>query len=118
MFDNLAKVIHYVSDVDRSRPFYEGVLGLTPTANFEGWVEYNTRGATLCLHDGASGPRPSSSRACANIGLSVDDLRAAIELIRERGGVIARDPHHIQDNLYVVTVRDPDGIPIDISGPM
>jgi catechol 2,3-dioxygenase-like lactoylglutathione lyase family enzyme len=118
MFTQVAKVIHYVTDMNRARAFYTGVFGLKPKVDYGGWVELDTQGATLCLHDGVQGPNPQdAASARVNISMAVDDLGKAMDTLRERGVTLAREPHHIHDVYYVTTVLDPDGNPIDIAGP-
>ncbi len=52
MFTKLAFTIYAVTDMKKSRAFYEGVLGLVPSDEFkdsEFWVEYNIGSDTLAI---------------------------------------------------------------------
>jgi predicted enzyme related to lactoylglutathione lyase len=75
-----------VTDVARARKFYEGVLGLRPTANFCSpngmqWTEYDIGSGTLALGAGVPDWTPQSN-GC-NVGLEVEDFDAAIEHLRK-----------------------------------
>lgn len=119
MFDNLGKIIHWVSDMAKAKAFYTGVLGLKPTADHGDWVELGTKGATLCLHGGASKPNLSEEGTARTVtGIQVNDLKKAIAALAERGVKPKGKPHQIHGKIHVISVRDPDGNLIDISGPM
>ena len=71
-----------VRDMDRARAFYEGSLGLRP-AGFkpDGKFVYVVGGATLALF-----PKPEGTKAQHTaISFRVDDIGAAIALLRPRG---------------------------------
>jgi predicted enzyme related to lactoylglutathione lyase len=119
MFTLVSKVIHYVTDMQRAKAFYTGVLGLKVSVDYGGWVELDTQGATLCLHDGVNKANEYDQAAArVNISIAVEDLKLAIATLKERGCKLAREPHHIHAEYYVTTVQDPDGNPIDIAGPI
>ena len=74
-----------VTDLARSRGFYEGLLGLKPTTvlsfeNNEGWIEYEFPGGTLAVSNSWP-PAPSSSTSVtlevANLDGALEDLKAA-----------------------------------------
>jgi catechol 2,3-dioxygenase-like lactoylglutathione lyase family enzyme len=119
MFENLGKVIHWVSDMARAKAFYTGALGLKATSDYGDWVELGTKGATLCLHGGAKGRNPATEGTAKTVtGIQVDDLKKAIATLAERGVKPNGKPHQIHGPIHVISVSDPDGNLIDISGPM
>lgn len=111
--DALLHVSLLIADVDRSRAFYEGVLGLRPSATrptmkFDG-VWYDIGGAQihlLCLPnpDPVTG-RPAHGGRDRHVALAVRDL-AALGARLEAAGV----PYSLsQSGRPALFVRDPDG---------
>jgi predicted enzyme related to lactoylglutathione lyase len=81
-----------VTDIERARAFYEGVLGLEKNANSpsEDWIEYEAGNVTLAVmtphtHDYEFAPLPPST-----IALRVPDVAAAKEKL-EAAGVQVND---------------------------
>ncbi|GJL55004.1 MAG: glyoxalase [Nitrospirales bacterium] len=78
-----------VSDVQRAREFYEGILGLTP-GDIDGeipgmpgiyWVEYAIGSQTLALSNAWS----PSGQSGPSIALEVDDFQDAIDHLKGHG---------------------------------
>jgi len=119
MFTNLGKVIHWVSDMAKAKAFYTGALGLKVTSDFGDWVELGTQGATLCLHGGAKKPNPAAEATAKTVtGIQVSDLKKAMAVLAERGVKPNGKPHQIHGTIHVISISDPDGNLIDISGPL
>jgi lactoylglutathione lyase len=121
---------HVVTDLERSKLFYQGVLGftfwyeitphdeataklccLTPplgvTASYlilDGLVlellHYSAPGATASFR-----PRTMNEPGLTHLSFSVDDVRATAERVVELGGTIVEE----SDIGSAVFVRDPDG---------
>jgi catechol 2,3-dioxygenase-like lactoylglutathione lyase family enzyme len=116
-----------VADLDRSRAFYGGALGLTEVPRphnfvFEGaWfqvgddqlhllVEAETTGAA-----GTAEPGPSARVGLANhIALEVDDLDSARVRLDEHGVALIGGPMPRGDGYDQVFMRDPDGYVIEL----
>lgn len=86
MFKEIAFTIYPVTDMKRSRAFYEGVLGLVSNGEFgEGenpaWVEYSVGPSTLALGCAPNEWKPSSDGACA--ALEVEDFDALMKKLKE-----------------------------------
>lgn len=84
-----------VTDMARSREFYESVLGLKPTyivGNPGGmqWTEYDIANGTLSIGAGAPDFKPTSS-GCA-VALEVEDFDAAIAHLRSKGVAFRMEP--------------------------
>jgi len=71
-----------VEDADRGRAFYEGVFGW----RFEPGPSGN--GFMIETPDGAAGIHGGDSGASPYVFFSVDDIEAAMERVRELGGVV------------------------------
>jgi catechol 2,3-dioxygenase-like lactoylglutathione lyase family enzyme len=98
-----------VTDIERARAFYEGVLGLekNPNSPSEDWIEYEAGNVTLAVmtphtHDSEFAPLPPGT-----IALRVPDVAAAKEKL-EAAGVQVND---MWDSgvCHGAGVRDPDG---------
>jgi predicted enzyme related to lactoylglutathione lyase len=73
-----------VTNMNRAREFYEGVLGLLPDPEMTGdhWTEYPIGGGTLALASVGEQWKPSTDGTSA--ALEVDDLDTAIARLEER----------------------------------
>jgi catechol 2,3-dioxygenase-like lactoylglutathione lyase family enzyme len=105
-----------VTDMDRARGFYEGVLGLKEARKWEhngrAWIEYELGGAALAVTNMAMEMwKPSSDGPSA--ALEVADFDAAIAALRKAGVPFAVEP---VDNggCRLAVVTDPDGNAIAI----
>ena len=98
-----------VTDMERSRRFYEGVLGLTPTMDHRGdgfhWVEYDIGSGTLAI--GAAEGMVPSKDGCS-VALEVDDFDAAISELKAAGVDMHYGPMETSV-CHMAFVRDPDG---------
>ncbi len=108
-YKEIAFIAYPITDVARSRKFYEGVLGLQPNAPLKSetqkWIEYDLGPGTLgigCSEQWKPSPDGPS------VALEVEDFDEAVATLKEHqipfligplDGPICR----------MVTVRDPDG---------
>ena len=100
-----------VTDVDRSRAFYEKVLGFEltmhhvekETGNF--WIEYNVGQSCLAI---SNAWLPAEGRGGATAAFEVDDIEAAVREVDEAGypaiSEIMQSP-----SCRFVLIADPDG---------
>lgn len=97
---------YYVSDPERAVAFYRDVLGMTPTALWEG------RGGEFTLADGSTfglwKPDPGRPIPGGAIMFAVQDAAAASAKLREKGVTISDAMELPSCNLAVTT--DPDNI--------
>jgi predicted enzyme related to lactoylglutathione lyase len=105
-----------VTDIARSRAFYEGILGLkvtNATNNGESgghWIEYDIGAGTLGL-----GKYPGwepTSQGCT-VGLEVEDFAAAVATIQSAAVKITMGPMETPV-CHMLMIQDPDGNPIII----
>jgi predicted enzyme related to lactoylglutathione lyase len=107
MITEMSFVAVPVTDMKRSRAFYEGVIGLKPTAEFTGenWIEYDLGTGTFGL---GNYPGWTPSPQGTVVAFEVDDLDAEMARLKSNGVVIAFD---VMDSpvCRCAMVCDPDG---------
>lgn len=109
----ITQVAQHADDLDRAAAFYEQLLGQPPAGRFDppGLLFFKLGDTRLLLEQGA----PS-----ATIYLEVEDVRASIEELRDRGVPIEGEPHvifqHTDDTLgpagtdeWMGFIRDSEG---------
>jgi catechol 2,3-dioxygenase-like lactoylglutathione lyase family enzyme len=107
LFKNVAFVVYPVAHVKASRSFYEGVLGLTVTANWDDqWVEYDIGNGTLAITT-ADEKRQAGARG-AMVALEVVDFDAVLAALKEKNVSLADGPYDSPACRGGV-IRDPDG---------
>lgn len=100
-----------VTNMERARGFYEGVLGLKRThqsgepGGME-WCEYDIGSGTLSIGAGAPGWKPTSD-GCS-VGLEVDDFDASIAHLRAKGVKFHMEPFETPV-CRMAFIYDPDG---------
>ena len=100
-----------VTDVPRSRAFYENVLGLTPGTVWDdgpkAWVEYEVGPHTLAITNmDLDAWRPSDQGA--GVALEVDNYEEAIEEL-QKAGVTFVMPTMDSPVCRMALIADPDG---------
>src|SRR5271156_2419796 len=106
-YDEIAFTAYAVTDLTRSRKFYEEVLCLKPTLLKEGvpWVEYTVGNSTLGI--GVS-ENWKPSRDGATVALEVDNFEEAIAHIKAMNVPFEMGPLETPV-CHMAVVRDPDG---------
>lgn len=112
-------VILFVSDMQRSVPFYRDVLGLPLRFESSGWTEFATEGATLALH---ASERPASpdedplrvSAGRCRPGLSVPSLDEFHRRMVEKKVPCIQPPKEVF-GVRIAQYLDPDGLAISVS---
>ncbi len=102
-----------VTDIPRSRAFYEDLLGLKPTMDSgDGehgqWIEYDIGSGTLGI-----GKHPEfkpSSDGCM-VGLEVENFDEAVSELKAAGTPFAMEPLE-SPVCHMAIVSDPDGNPV------
>lgn len=99
-----------VTDIKRSRAFYEGVLGLKSSSVWEGdgmaFVEYQVGPHYLAIGMGA--PAFKAGPTGAVVVFEVEDFPAAVEKLKSAKVPFVMDPHDT-GACNMVLVEDPDG---------
>ncbi|HOW64588.1 MAG TPA: VOC family protein [Candidatus Paceibacterota bacterium] len=98
-----------VTDLNRARSFYEGVLGLKPSMvygdNTNGWIEYDIGSSTLSIGNMAPEWKPSKDGGC--VGLEVENFDEAMRCLKENGATMLEPFESPVCRMAVVS--DPDG---------
>ena len=114
-----------VTNLERSLAFYTEVLGMKLLRTSEN-AEYKytlafvgfsdeREGAVLELTYNWGVDSYELGTAYGHIALEVDDIYAACELIRAKGGVISREPGPVKGGTTEIAfVRDPDNYAIEL----
>lgn len=102
-----------VTDMKRSKAFYEGVLGLKKARGFgqfegeEQWVEYDIGSGCLALISGGSKDWPPGAKGIA-AALEVTDFDAAVSELRAKGVTFDFEPFE-SPMCWTAIISDPDG---------
>ena len=112
----IAFVAYPVIDIERSRGFYEGVLGLQPSREFTGesyaWIEYDLGANTFAVAMMPPGQwNPSADGP--SVGLEVEEFDSAIAELKARS--IPFDVEAMETPVCrMAVIADPDGNKITI----
>ncbi|MCC1497246.1 lactoylglutathione lyase [Alcanivorax sp. 1008] len=116
-----------VGDLDRSIAFYTEVLGMRllrrkdfPEGRFTlAFVSYQdeSEGAAIELTYNWDTKHYDLGTGYGHVALAVEDVYAACDRIREKGGRITREPGPMKHGSTVLAfVEDPDGYKIELLG--
>ena len=112
--NEIAFTCYPVTDMDRARAFYEGVLGLKVTMDHEmegaHWVEFDIGAGTLAI---GKAPGMSPSRDGCSVALEVDDFDRAVAELKEANIEFNFGPLETPV-CHMAFVRDPDGNSVGI----
>ncbi|MEE4252013.1 MAG: lactoylglutathione lyase [Alcanivoracaceae bacterium] len=116
-----------VGNLDRSIAFYTEVLGMRllrrmdyPEGRFTlAFVSYQdeSEGAAIELTHNWDTQQYDLGNGYGHVALAVEDVYAACDRIREKGGKITREPGPMKHgNTILAFVEDPDGYKIELLG--
>ena len=104
-----------VTNLARSRKFYEEILGLKPTSTWiqgeEGMVEYDLGNATFVIGAGSENFKPSKEGA--SVAFEVDDFDETIRRLKSLNVPFISEPNETPV-CHMAIVTDPDGSAIMI----
>ncbi len=98
-------VLHPVSDLERSKPVYEALLGVAPMADASYYVGFEAAGQQIGLVPGR-GPQDSSSPVAY---WHVADIAAKLAEVTAAGAAVKEPPRDVGGGRLVATFTDPDG---------
>jgi len=109
MITDLAFVVYPVTDIARSRAFYEQSLGLKVGETFgDTWIEFEVGSATFAITNSFPFTHPAGSA-----GFEVDDLDSQLASLKA-AGVPVQGGIHDFPSCRMVLITDPDGSTICI----
>ncbi len=109
MIRNIAFSVYAVTDMLRARAFYEGMLGLTPSPEYDGsknqnWVEYNIGAGTLSI---GSSPDWKPSEDGAVVALEVDNFHEFVGQLKTHNVSFKLEPQQYP-TCDMAVIEDPD----------
>ncbi|MEH7344475.1 VOC family protein [Bacillus sp. JJ1532] len=122
----LGYVILYVENLEKTKHFYENLLGLELRNEFGTYIEFNT-GSTVLSFNTREGGREVTSLPIPNgirkeqtfeLGFVTEDVEGVVEGLREEGVSILMEPVEKPWGQKVAYVEDPDGHYIEICSPI
>jgi predicted enzyme related to lactoylglutathione lyase len=112
MITTVAFTVYPVSNMDKARRFYEHVLGLHVTWNYQDvWVEYDVGGSTFAITTSDMGRTPGARGAV--IAFEVSDFQAFLHKLKERAVSFVTDAFDTPVCRMAV-IQDEDGNHITI----
>ncbi len=112
MITSVAFTVYPVTDMARSRSFYEKVLGLTASETFGNeWVEYDVGGSTFAITTTDMGHPPGAKGAV--VAFEVSNLDAFVKTLKEKSVPFVTDIFETPVCRMTV-ISDPDGNHITI----
>lgn len=103
MIKDLAFVVYPVTEIARSRAFYEQTLGLKVGETFgESWIEYQASAATFAITNAFGFSAPAAS-----VAFEVDDLDGAVASFKTASVPMEGDVNDFP-SCRMVLIKDPD----------
>ena len=108
-----------VSDLARSRKFFEHAFGLRVVGDIAGkgvYMSDGTMNVALLVREGRVQDVPFEPLyGVLHFGMWVDDMEQAKLQVRAAGATLLRGPHSAVPGYYEVKFRAPDGIVFDLT---
>ena len=143
LFKNLFHVTIFVNDIEKSLDFYkrlgfELLFDVRETPDSKPWNHYlriaheqyleiqTVKGAAPAPHPAPREVIKHADSSLWHYALQTEDIGNTIEILRQRGITVWKDPeksgvvkdvsdvHHAEDGCLVVWLIDPDGNPIEV----
>ena len=98
-------VLHPVSDLAAAKPVYTALLGVSPSADAEYYVGYDTEGQHIGLVPGG-GPQGMTSPVAY---WHVSDIEAKLAEVTAAGATVKEPARDVGGGRLVASFTDPDG---------
>ncbi len=96
-------VLHPVTDVEKAKPVYTALLGVSPQADAPYYVGYDVEGQHIGLVPGGGGMTSPVAY------WHVSDIEAKLAEVTAAGAVVKEPARDVGGGRLVATVTDPDG---------
>lgn len=101
-------ILYNVSDYQQALAFYRNMLGLKLTEEYGGfWLEFEVGNITLALRVPHPGDTLDTRPGGCAIALAVEDIKATIEELRQKGVRIIAEPKE-SGVCFMAEIADPD----------
>lgn len=98
-------VLHPVSDLEKAKPVYAALLGISPQNDSEYYVGFEAEGQHIGLVPGG-GPQGVTTPVAY---WHVPDIEAKLAAVTAAGATVHEPAHDVGGGRLVATVTDPDG---------
>ncbi len=109
MIKDIAFTVYAVTDIEKARAFYEGILGLIPGSEFDGsknpsWIEYNVGSGVFAV---GSSPDWKPSEDGAVIAFEVENFEEMVQKLKDANIPFKLEPQSFP-TCHMTVVSDPD----------
>lgn len=99
--------VYYVSDMTKSKDFYQTVIGLSPRFESDEWTEFDLGdGTALCLHARKDGQKPIPG---GTLIVNVKEIQSKVNELKKEGVEFFRDISEVHPGAYSADFIDPAG---------
>jgi predicted enzyme related to lactoylglutathione lyase len=106
MINSIAFTVYPVSNMKKAQHFYEGVLGLKKTYDFQNkWVEYDIGSGTFAITTTEMGHAPGAKGAI--VGFELDDLDGFVSILKGKSVPFVVEPIDTPV-CRIAVIEDPD----------
>lgn len=121
MLGPVGNLIVFVTDMERAKRFYAGVLGFETVMDYPEWVQFAAQAGQpkLCLH-GCDEPRtrlPTDDGPRVQISFEVAGVKDAKRALEAKGVRFAGGIDVVAPGRALAKFHDPDGNELAIAGP-
>ena len=120
-FTGVHSVFFFVADLERSKAFYQQVLGLAPAYEASTIASFRLGNVELMLHADGSTPRvPAGSKRGAGFALhlQVEGIHAFWEHLQSSGIQLGEKPTQQPYGVTEFSLHDPDGYEVEFVEPV
>jgi predicted enzyme related to lactoylglutathione lyase len=103
--EGIKTVLHPVSDLEKSKPVYEALLGVPPMADSSYYVGFEAAGQQIGLVPGG-GPQGMTSPVAH---WHVSDIETKLAEVTAAGATVKDSPRDVGGGRLVASFTDPDG---------
>ena len=106
-FLGLRTVAYYVTDINKAKDWYAGILGVQPYFDQPFYVGFTVGGYELGLQP--ADKAPATPERSATVYWGVNDVAATYKMLLDAGATAFDEPQDVGDEIVVAAVKDPWG---------